>query len=376
MGNKLFSRVNRITSRVYADLENILFSGFKKRSNVYLYPEIKKMNKIMRKFYKRPQLQIDVSSNLLPVKFETSDGVILTGVQYITNPNSKKWIIANHWFGGHKYWGLYWARPFIELGYNILAYDFRNHGDSEKEQYTTMGILEREDLLAAMKWLYENHEYEILGLTGASMGAFTINYTSVKDTELMKKYKVKFAISEISYGSIRTLLAHTRSSWLSKFIRKKSTKKVIDKILASQIKDTKLDWEDLNVFDYYENKNVMPNFPIFYSHGKNDLITPPYDSIRMYMDRKPNSPNDEILIYDYSQHCFSLMTHFYQTTYHWLKFENKIVKDDDATAKAMKYFGIDQEMLDSNFYEAKELSTYWSEKPSTKVLVKSRGKNE
>jgi hypothetical protein len=96
----------------------------------------------------------------------------------------------------------------------------------------------------------------------------------------------------------------------------------------------------------------------------------------MYMDRKQKSPNDEILIYDYSQHCFSLMTHFYETTYHWLKFENKIIKDDEATAKAMKYFGIDQELLDNNFNEKREVSTYWSEKPETKVLIKSRSKNE
>ncbi|WP_280123369.1 alpha/beta hydrolase family protein [[Acholeplasma] multilocale] len=359
-GNKLFRRVNGSFKRFYSKLEKLADIGSGSKKNVYLYPEIKRMNKIMRKFYKRPELQITISDNLIPVKFEATDGAIISGMKYITDPNSKKWIIGNHWFAGHKYWSMYWAKPFIDLGYNVLTFDFRNHGDSEQGHYVTMGILEERDLLGAMKFLYENHDYDILGVAGASMGAFTMNYTSVRNPELMEKYKVKFGISEVAYGSIRTLLLHTRNIRMRHVLWKRSVKKFINKLINGQIKDTKLDWEDLDIFKYYEKMDAPAPFPIFYSHGMDDKVTPPSDTFRLYANRKTISPDDEILIYNFSAHCFSLKTHYYQTAYRWLQFENKIIGNDEATKNALEKLGISQEIIDNDFNESDEISTFYS----------------
>jgi fermentation-respiration switch protein FrsA (DUF1100 family) len=56
-------------------------------------------------------------------------------------------------------------------GFNVLAFDFRAHGESGG-QLTGFGALEKRDVLAAVQWVRENHPKEsekVFGV-GASMG--------------------------------------------------------------------------------------------------------------------------------------------------------------------------------------------------------------
>ncbi|AVN63866.1 alpha/beta hydrolase [Mesoplasma florum] len=355
LGSKIFKTVNLRFKFFYKALEGTMGDSNK---NKYYYPELRRMNKIMRKFYKTPQLQLKATDNLIPFNFETEDGVVISGMKYITDPNSKKWVVSLHWFAGHKYWALYEARPFIELGYNILVFDFRNHGESESTEYVTMGASEVKDFRAAMKWLHENHKPETIGLVGMSMGGFTMQYGIVKYNEEFSKYNIKWAISDSYYGSIKTLLVHTRNVWLKNLVSYKRVGKSINRIIKNQIQDTDLDWNDLDVFKYYESDLKMI-FPMFFLHCRNDNVTPFDDSMRLFVKRTIHSRDDEILIYDYSSHCLSLKHHYYQTVYRWLVFENKIMKDDEATERALKNLGINSEIIDNNFLEKYEVNTFY-----------------
>lgn len=116
-----------------------------------------------------------------PVEFESTDGVSLSG-WWIPSRSSRgntgafesgtRTVIVCHGWGQNKSTQLVMARGLVPAGYNVLIFDFRGHGESGG-QLTTMGDLERRDVLGAVRWLKENHPREsqkIFGL-GASTGA-------------------------------------------------------------------------------------------------------------------------------------------------------------------------------------------------------------
>lgn len=356
LGNKLFRNINKNLKNFYKGFETL--ANLSTKNSIY-FPEIKKMNHIMEKYVKAPGLKLSVSDNLIPFKFETEDGVTLSGIKYITNPKSNKWLVGLHWFAGHKYWSLYAASPFIELGYNIMTFDFRNHGESEDFEYITMGLNESKDFKAAMKWLNVNHAPETIGLLGMSMGGFVLNYAINVYAEEFKNYNIKFGITDSFYGSISTLLSHTRNVWLKDFIRQKKAKKVITSVINSQTDDTGVDWNNIDVFKYYDQGNLPYIFPMFYMHARNDKTTPFDDSLRAFIKRSVHSRDDEILIYDVSKHCMALKYHYKQTIYRWIKFENKIMKNNELTNKALEKFGLTKDIVDRDFDEQIEINTLY-----------------
>lgn len=63
------------------------------------------------------------------------------------------------------------AKTLVGHGYNVLMFDFRNSGESGGE-LTSVGYLEKYDLLGAVDWVKTNHP-EPVAIHGFSMGAST-----------------------------------------------------------------------------------------------------------------------------------------------------------------------------------------------------------
>jgi len=115
------------------------------------------------------------------VSFKTSDGVNIRAWWIPALESSpgrrgedfgEKTVIVCHGLGANKSNQLIMARPFVPNGYNVLIFDFRAHGESGG-QLSSIGDLERNDVLGAVKWLRENRperSKQIFGV-GASMGA-------------------------------------------------------------------------------------------------------------------------------------------------------------------------------------------------------------
>src|SRR4029078_1443198 len=81
-------------------------------------------------------------------------------------------ILLCHGHSANKATQLSLVRKLVPIGYNVLAIDFRGHGESAG-QLTSFGDLERRDVLGAVRWLRATHPeatHKIFGL-GASMGA-------------------------------------------------------------------------------------------------------------------------------------------------------------------------------------------------------------
>jgi pimeloyl-ACP methyl ester carboxylesterase len=68
----------------------------------------------------------------------------------------------------------------LQPDYNLVLFDFRNHGQSGTAQ-TTLGMRERADLRAVLDWLVETKGPEAIALLGTSMGGAAAAYTAASD---------------------------------------------------------------------------------------------------------------------------------------------------------------------------------------------------
>ncbi|HET6246847.1 MAG TPA: alpha/beta hydrolase [Tepidisphaeraceae bacterium] len=112
------------------------------------------------------------------ISFMTSDGLRIAGwwipAASADDPHSMplpsgRTVIVCHDFGADKASDLKLARDLVPGDFNILAFDFRGHGQSAG-QLCTFGDLERRDVLGAVKWVRENHPAESRKIYGLGVG--------------------------------------------------------------------------------------------------------------------------------------------------------------------------------------------------------------
>lgn len=124
-----------------------------------------------------------------PVTFPAYDGRLLHGMlvrgEHCENPKSmaerepRGMILFAHEFCSDMGSCGRYCRPLLEAGYDVFAFDFRNHGASEREtEYTPrQWVTEREhdDIRGAvafiLAWLEQNNRPQHIGLFGVSRGA-------------------------------------------------------------------------------------------------------------------------------------------------------------------------------------------------------------
>src|SRR5439155_16973965 len=132
------------------------------------------------------------------VEFETADGVKLVGWWIpAAEPlrraaaRSSRWehwgretVLVCHGLASSKSNQLILARRLVPGGFNVLAFDFRAHGESGG-QVTGYGALEKNDVLAAVKWVRDarpDQAQKVFGV-GASMGAVALIAAAADDSD-------------------------------------------------------------------------------------------------------------------------------------------------------------------------------------------------
>jgi pimeloyl-ACP methyl ester carboxylesterase len=103
----------------------------------------------------------------------TSDGIRIAG-WYIPagNPSpTAPTVVLAHGNGKTKSEMLRWAEP-LHADYNLVLFDFRNHGQSSGD-VTTLGVREVRDLKAIVDWLEEAKSPPSIAVLGVSMGGAT-----------------------------------------------------------------------------------------------------------------------------------------------------------------------------------------------------------
>lgn len=105
-----------------------------------------------------------VRNDVLPIDYsldaETHEFTGLQGTQLSiwwvdSEQPSDKTVVILHGWGANKSYMLPLAKPFHNVGYNVLLIDAHNHGDSENRGVSSMPKF-AEDLESAVTWLHHN----------------------------------------------------------------------------------------------------------------------------------------------------------------------------------------------------------------------------
>jgi len=151
----------------------------------------------------RPQ---KIITNLVPsdlgleyeeVDFNSTDEVKLSG-WFIPNNKTKKTIIVMHGYPADKA-NLLGIAEFLAKDFNVFLFDFRSFGQSEGK-FTTVGYLEKNDLLGAIKYLEKEKNITNIGLYGFSLGGAVALMSSHEN--------VKAIVTDSTYAKLSHMVEH------------------------------------------------------------------------------------------------------------------------------------------------------------------------
>ena len=99
---------------------------------------------------------------------------------FAKKPGNKNIAVLVHGMGGTKETVSPITKTFIDLGYDVIAYDQRNSGENMAD-YNTSGVLEAKDTRAVIDYIREKYQDEKLVLWGESYGGLTSIIAAEKD---------------------------------------------------------------------------------------------------------------------------------------------------------------------------------------------------
>jgi len=134
------------------------------------------------------------------ITFKSKDGIRLSG-WFIPNNKTKSTIIVMHGYPADKA-NLLGIAEFLARDFNVFLFDFRSFGKSEGS-YTTVGYLEKNDLLGAINYLEKEKNMTKIGLYGFSLGGAVALMASHKN--------VKAIATDSAYARLGNMVKHMYS---------------------------------------------------------------------------------------------------------------------------------------------------------------------
>ncbi|WP_035620069.1 alpha/beta hydrolase [Lachnoanaerobaculum sp. ICM7] len=121
-------------------------------------------------------------------------------VTLVKNPvETDKYVIISHGFKSNRYGAVKYVDTYMNLGFNCIIYDLRDHGENAKATLS-LGQFESEDLYKLIEDTYNRYGNIKLGLHGESMGAATSLMV------LAKKPNVDFVVADCGFSNLYDLL--------------------------------------------------------------------------------------------------------------------------------------------------------------------------
>ena len=208
------------------------------------------------------------------VDIESKYGYNLKGL-FIKNPmESKNTIILVHGIGRDKEWSIMKYGPlFFKNGFNIFAYDGRDHGSSGGEN-PTYGFYESDDLEKCVAYIKNKKMDGVIGLHGESMGAsVSLTWASKYDNN-----GISFLIEDCGYADLYDLYYERLSDYqVPKFVRPAILyyTSFFCKILAG-----------FSLNDISPIKNIGKiNLPVLFIHGSADNFVMPEMAKEMFNNK-------------------------------------------------------------------------------------------
>ncbi|HOM01288.1 MAG TPA: alpha/beta hydrolase [Acetivibrio sp.] len=133
---------------------------------------------------------LDFSANIVPsytdVSFKDITGELTLKGWYFSVTGSNKTVILAHGYGKNRLnFGestIHLVKSLLDKGYNVLAFDFRNSGESDGNT-TTFGVYEKNDLLGAIQYA-KGKGSETIVLMGFSTGASTCILAAAESSDV------------------------------------------------------------------------------------------------------------------------------------------------------------------------------------------------
>ncbi len=192
------------------------------------------------------------------------DGYVLH-VQLLAGPApSGKYIILSHGYTDNRIGSLKYAKMYLDLGFQVILYDLRGHGENAKD-FCTYSVRERKDLAALIADTRARYpDLKQLGLHGESLGAATS--LAVLDG----KPPVSFVVADCGFSEIGSVMrAGLRHMHLPGFLIHPVS--LCAKALCGSF------YRDMRPIDSLRQNEI----PILFIHGAKDDFIPPAHSLAM-----------------------------------------------------------------------------------------------
>ncbi len=217
------------------------------------------------------------------VEFPSRDGLMLRG-WLMEGEETKPTLILGHGLFRSRREGLERGAALNKRGFSVLLFDFRNHGESE-EKSTSLGFLERLDVLGAYDFLREKKGKQRFVLLGVSMGAVAVIHAAgdfQQDLEAI--------IADSPFQSLnKTIAHHTRMLALPAF-------PFAPVFVWNLTRITQYTAEDLNTLEAVQG---LEEVPILLIYGKEDRRMPPSGGQNI-LDAIPSARKKLVLFEDAS----------------------------------------------------------------------------
>jgi fermentation-respiration switch protein FrsA (DUF1100 family) len=230
------------------------------------------------------------------ISIQSSFGYKLAGT-YIFNPKpTNNTVILVHGITASRWESMKYADMYIDMGFNVLAYDSRYHGKSGGNDIT-LGFFEKTDLDNIVKWVKWVNPNAIIGVHGESLGAVTALLQASLD---QTKRNVNFYVVDCPYSDISELLSMKLAKdekphlgFVANFIL------FYGNIIA-------LNKSGFSLYAVSPIKAIKDiKTPIMFIHGSSDTFIPASMSLDLYLE-KPG-PKD-IYISPGAEHAMSYFT--------------------------------------------------------------------
>ena len=219
--------------------------------------------------------------DFIDVEFPSRDGLMLRG-WLMKGEESKPTLIFGHGLFRSRREGLERGSALNKRGLSVLLFDFRNHGESDGRS-TSLGFLERLDVLGAYDFLKEKTDRRRFVLLGVSMGAVAIIHAAddfQQDLEAI--------IADSPFQSLNETVAHhTGMLALPSF-------PFADLFMWNITRITQYSAEDLNTL---EALGRLDEIPVLLIYGKEDRRLPP-SGIQNIFDAIPSAKKKLVLFED------------------------------------------------------------------------------
>ena len=226
----------------------------------------------------------DYGSDFIDVEFPSRDGLMLRG-WWMDGEEAKATLIFGHGLFRSRREGLERGSVLNKSGFSVLLFDFRNHGKSDPTS-TSLGFLERLDVLGAYDFLKEKRERRRFVLLGVSMGAVAVIHAAgdfQQDLEAI--------IADSPFQSLNETVAHHAGMLtLPSFPFANLFKWNLTRIAQYEA-------EDLNTLEALRR---LDEIPVLLIYGKEDRRLPP-SGIQNIFDAIP-SANKELVVFENATH--------------------------------------------------------------------------